>query len=137
MPGKNYIKVSSILLIIASIGAVILYPIAGLLLQYATIKTGLEMGEVFIVICVLYTVAAVLQLIAGVKGVKGCNDKSAASSLKTWGKVILVVAVLAGVVNIIRDALTMASMWESVAGVLLGLVLPALYIYGASLNEKA
>lgn len=137
MPGKGYIKFTSVLLIISAVLAVIIYPIAGLLLEYATVDTGEEMGWLFVVICLLYTVAAILQLIAGVKGVQGCDDKAAASDLKKWGEIVLVIAAIAGIVNFVSYIIGHQSVLPSILAVLLGLVFPAIYIYGASLNERA
>ena len=46
MPGKNYIKVTSILFIIGAVISIILYPVAGLLFGYATVETGESLGSV-------------------------------------------------------------------------------------------
>lgn len=136
MPGKNYIKVTSILLILSAIIAVIVYPIAGLFLSYATIDTGENLGWIIVVICLLYTIAAVLQLTAGIKGVKGCNNKKAAPDLKKWGKIVLIISLIAGVVNFINAILQQESIVIGVISILLSLAIPILYIHGASLNEE-
>ena len=137
MPGKSYIKIASVLLIISSILCFIVYTIAGILLGYATVKTELNLGWLFVVICLLYTVAAVLQMIAGVKGVKGCYLKEAAPSLKKWGKVVLAISIIAALSNLIDSVLQGDSIAVSVLSILISFVVPALYIYGTSLNEKA
>lgn len=137
MPGKGYVKVASVLLIISAVLSFIVYPVAGLMLGYATMKTGENLGWIFVVVCLLYTVAAILQLMAGVKGMKGCNIKESAGDLKKWGKVVLAISIIAAVVNVINSILKQDSLVQSIVGVLLGFVIPVLYIYGASLNEKA
>lgn len=137
MPGKGFIKVTSVLFIIGAIISVIVYTIAGLFLGYATVKTGEGMGWIFVVVCLFYTLLAVLQLIASAKGIKGCNDKNAAPDLKRWGYILIVVALISGIVNLVQTTLSGKSIAIGALSVLIGLLLPILYVYGATLNEKA
>lgn len=137
MPGKGYVKVASVLLIISAVLSFIVYPVAGLLLGYATMETGENLGWIFVVVCLLYTVAAILQLMAGVKGMKGCNTKESTGDLKKWGKVVLVISIIAAIVNAVNSILKQDSLAISIVSILLSFVIPGLYIYGASLNEKA
>ena len=137
MPGKNYIKVTSILLLISAIICIIIYPIAGLFFDYATIKTGESLGWIFVAICVLYTIVAILELIASIKGIKGCNDKSACASLKTWGTIVLVIAVISAIFNFVTAMMGGDSILSSVISFLVSLILPGLYLYGVSLNQNA
>lgn len=137
MPGKNFIKVTSILFIVSAVFSIIVYTLAGLLFGAATLDTGESAGLLFIIVCLLYTVLSVLQLIAGVKGVKGCNSKSASAGLIKWGKMLLILALLAGIINFIQSVLGGTSVFSALISVLCGLVLPGLYIHGAALNEKA
>lgn len=137
MPGKGYVKVASVLLIISAVLSFIVYPVAGLLLGYATMETGENLGWIFVVVCLLYTVAAILQLMAGVKGIKGCNIKESTGDLKKWGKVVLVISIIAAIVNTVNSILKQDSLAISIVSILLSFVIPGLYIYGASLNEKA
>lgn len=137
MPGKNYIKVTSILFIISAIIGIIVYLFAGLLFGYASVDTGEQYGWLFVAVSVLYTILSILQLVAGVKGVKGCNVKEAAADLKKWGKILLVIAVFSGIVNFVQSILNGQSVPYAILSLLLGFVLPYLYLRGASLNEDA
>lgn len=137
MPGKNYIKVASVLLVIGAVISIIIYPIAGLLLEYATVKTGESLGWLFVAVCVFYSVLAVLQLIASVKGIKCCNDKDASSGLKKWGWILLVISLISGIASFVQTVLNDGSIITSAVGILIGLILPALFIHGAALNENA
>ena len=137
MPGKNYIKVTSILFIIGAVISIILYPVAGLLFGYATVETGESLGWIFVVVCLFYFLLAVLELIACVKGLNGCNDKNAAADLKKWGKILVVIALITGIIAAIHSVLMDQSIVYGVLSLILGLLLPALYTHGAYLNEKA
>ena len=137
MPGKNYIKVTSILMLISAIIAVIVYPIAGLLLGYATVDTHENMGWLIVVICILYTIASVLQLIASVKGIKGCNIKEAADDLRKWGMVVLIIAVIVGVLNCISTIMQSGNIVTGIVSILVSMILPVLYIYGTTLNKRS
>lgn len=137
MPGKNLIKVTSILFIIGAIISIIIYPLAGLLFGYATVDTGENAGWIFVVICLFYTLLAVLQLIASVKGIKGCNNKAAAADIKKWGYILIVIALISGIVNFVNSILQGQPVITSAINIILGLLLPILYIRGASLNENA
>lgn len=137
MPGKTKIKVTSVLFIIGAIVSIITYTIAGLLFEVATVDTGEKYGMLFVAVCVLYTIFGILELIAGIKGIKGCGVKEAAPSLKKWGYVLLVIALICGIMNAIQYFLKGESILYAILGVLLSLVIPGFYIYGASQNKNA
>lgn len=137
MPGKNYIKVTSILFVIGAAISIVIYTVSGLLLGYAAADTGEKLGWIIVVMCLFYTLLSVLQFIASVKGIKGCSSKEAAPSLKRWGYLLIAITLLSGITNFAQAILNGQSVISSAVSVLFGLILPALYIYGASLNEKA
>lgn len=122
---------------IGAIVSIIVYPIAGLLFEYATVETGEKLGMIFVAICLLYTVLSILQLIACIKGVKGCNNKSAAPDLKKWGKILIIVSLVSGIASFVNSLTSGQAVVSSAIGILISLLLPILYTYGASLNEKA
>ena len=132
MPGKYFIKISSILFIISAVMSILTYSISGL----AFILVTKDMKE-NICVCALYTFFAGIQLIAGVKGIKGCERKDAALDLKKWGFIFIGISLLSGIINLIYCIFVKEGVPSAAASIAVGLILPLLYIYGASLNAKA
>ena len=137
MPGKNLIKIPSIFLLIGGIIGLIVYLIVGLLLSAATVSTNSGLGWIVVAVDVIWTILALLQVIAAIKGLTGCNKKAAAPSLKKWGIILLVVAVVAGIFNLVNAALTDSQMISVIIGIIFSFLFPILYICGAARNEKA
>lgn len=137
MPGKNFIKIPSIFMAIGGAISIIVYLILGLFLSYATVNEGENMGWLVVALAVVYTVLSLLEFIAAAKGIKGCDKKEAAEELRKWGIVLLVVSFIAGVFNFISSILQGGSIVSGLISAILGLLFPILYIYGASLNQKA
>ena len=137
MPGKNFIKVPSIFLVIGGIISIVVYLILGLIIGYGTVDTAENMGWLIVAIAFVYTIFALLQFIAAVKGIRGCDKKEAAGDLKRWGVILVIVSLVAGIMNFISSVLQGGSVVSGLVSVIIGMVFPALYLYGASLNEKA
>lgn len=137
MPGKNFIRIPSIFMAIGGVISVVVYLIFGLFISYAAIDTQENMGWLIVVVALVYTIFALLQFIAAAKGIKNCNRREAAGDLKKWGMILIIVSLIAGAVNLISSTLQGESVVSGLVSVILGMVFPILYIYGASLNEKA
>ena len=137
MPGKYFIKISSILFIISAVMSILTYSISGLPFILVTKDMQEIMGWVFICVCALYTFFAGIQLIAGVKGIKGCERKDAALDLKKWGFIFIGISLLSGIINLIYCIFVKEGVPSAAVSIAVGLILPLLYIYGASLNAKA
>ena len=128
MQSNGLLKVCSILMIIGAAIDIILSVIAlaGVgILAAAGIATGLV-----IVSTILLILACIIQMIAGVKGVKGANDPALGSKCVIWGVLVIILSVISNVLNII------AGNGFNTFSFLLGLVLPVLYIIGASKSKK-
>lgn len=138
LPGKTMIKVSSILFIISGVLALAVYLVGTLLFSAATVKTDVIAGWIVVAICVFYTIMGLLELIAGVKGIKGCNSKEAALSLKVWGIIVMIISlftnVLSGISNYIGGT---SSLPVIILGIIMSVLFPVLYIVGASKNANA
>lgn len=81
--------------------------------------------------CILCLISGVLQLIAGIKGVKHCQNPDMAHSCMIWGIVVAVFCVLGNLFYVIGGK------GFDVTSLLTGLLLPALYIYGSSAEQEA
>lgn len=81
---------------------------------------------------VLALVGSVIELVAGIIGVKNWNKLEKAATCVLWG--IIVVAVF-----VVSEIITIVAYPEgfSVISLVSGLVIPALYLVGAFQNKKA
>ncbi len=138
--GSTLLKVVSIIMIIggilSAIGSVIVAAGAGFVtavqgdpsLQAAAAEAGANMGVVtglVWVAAIFCVVSAVIEIIAGVKGKKNYANPSAAQNLMIWGIVCAVVSVIGNILFATSGA------GVQVISIVLGLVLPVLYIIGA------
>lgn len=134
MKGKTYLKVTGILLLIGGILGVLCYGLLTLVLGIALVDQGTGNGAIPVTaIVVVYVIAAIIQLVAGVMGIKGCNQSSKADGCLKIGIVVLIISVLAAIVNMAGAGFTLSGVLNG----LLGLVVPGLYIYGAKLNRDS
>lgn len=137
MPGKNFIRIPSILMIAGGAVSVVVYLVFDVLLACGTLKEGESLGWLVVALAAVYTIFALLQFIAAAKGIKGCDRKEAAEDLKKWGVILLIISIIAGLFNCYASVSQGASVVSGVISAVFSLVLPVLYLYGASLNEKA
>ena len=77
---------------------------------------------------VLTLVGGICQLIAGIKGVKHSKSSENSKNLIVWG---VIVAAFSMAMNMVNGASF------SISGLLTGVAVSALYIYGAILNSKS
>ncbi len=137
MPGKNFIRIPSILMVVGGAVSIVVYLVFGVFLTYGTLKEGESLGWLVVALAAAYTIFALMQFIAAAKGIKGCDRKEAAKDLKKWGTILLIVSIIAGAVNCYASILQGGSVISGVVSAILSLVLPVLYLYGVSLNQKS
>ena len=129
MKGKSFLKVTGILMIISAafgiIGGIVAAIGAGALA--AVLETS-AVGLVFASVLIL--VSAIFQLIAGIMGVKHCDNAEKAQSCLIMG---VLVAVLSVAGNIISNVLGSSF---NITSYITGLIIPALYIVGAVRNKS-
>ena len=132
MRGHNFLKVTGILMIIAAV----FYIIAGVFIGgLGALAAGLGAGSGltagYYLALLVTLVGGICQLIAGVKGVRHCGSGENAKKCVKWGIAVIAFSVFGAILSSINsagfDAVSFAA----------GLVVPALYVYGAVLNSRA
>ena len=131
MKGKNFLKVTGILIIIGgAISAIVgLIALIGTL-AVSSLLTGSGLLGWMIIGSVLCLISGVAELIAGIFGVSHCEKPEKAHTCILWGCIVVGLCVLGNIFNVIGGGSV------SVVSLLLGLVIPALYIYGAVQNKN-
>ena len=132
MKGHKFLKVTGILMIVAAV----FYIIAGVFIGgLGALAAGLGAGSgltaSYYLALLVTLVGGICQLIAGVKGVKHSKSSAKSKMCLTWGIVVIAFTVLGAILNTINSAKF------DVGSIVTGLVVPALYIYGAILNSRA
>lgn len=126
--GTTYLKVVGIIMIVFAAIACVVNVIAlpGVLSLAALVNAG---GMVYLSIFLTF-VGIILQFVAGIYGVKYCEKPAKADFCIKLGIAIIVLII---VNNIIGLSIGLDFKPLTIA---LGLILPVLYIYGATLNKK-
>lgn len=106
---------------------VIIGGVGALIAKFAGAST---LGFAFYLGLATTLVGGIIQLIAGINGVKHCNKPENAKKCITWGIVVIALAVISNVLEVIGGGKF------NVLSFVIGLIVPGLYIYGAFLNHK-
>ena len=129
--GQKFLKVTSILMIIggALAGVSCLLGIAGVAVL-ASLADGHAAALMLYLALALALAAAVAEFIAGLKGLKTCKTGGDAHKCVVWGAVVAGITVVSSVMNVAGGGSVDAM------SILLSLVVPGLYIYGAMQVQK-
>ncbi len=133
MEGKNFLKVTGILMIIGGAIAIItsvLSLITIITMMAVIVYAGFSPLLAWITVILAFG-GSILELIAGIMGVKYCDDPQKAKMLVGYGVIIVAICILNNIIGLIIGA------GFSVVSLLVGLVIPILYIIGASKNMKS
>lgn len=106
---------------------VIIGGVGALIAKFAGAST---LGFAFYLGLATTLVGDIIQLIAGINGVKHCNKPENAKKCITWGIIVIALAVISSVLEVIGGGKF------NVLSFVIGLIVPGLYIYGAFLNHK-
>ena len=129
--GTGFLKVTGILMIIGGAVSIILSIIAALgIAALAYISDGTVSSALLYASVILMIVSAVAELVAGIIGVANCKKPDKAGSCIVWGIIVAVLSVAGTILNSVGGGSF------SVFSLILGLVLPVLYIIGAVFNKK-
>ena len=129
--GQKFLKVTSILMIIggALAGVTCLLGIAGVAVL-ASLADGHAAALLLYLALALALAAAVVEFIAGLKGLKACKTGENADKCVILGAVIAGITILSTIINLAGGGKV------NVTSILLSLVVPGLYIYGAMQVQK-
>ena len=129
--GTGFLKVTGILMIIGGGISIIMGIIAALgVAALAYISDGTVSSALLYASVVLMLISAVAELVAGIIGVVNCKKPEKAGVCIAWGIIVAVLSVAGTVLNSVGGGTF------SVFSLILGLVLPVLYIIGAVFNKK-
>lgn len=130
--GEKLLKFSGVLFFIEGIIGVIAYGIMTLMLGVESIIEKSEAGAAVTGIAVLYLIASIVSLIAGVMGVKHANDSKSAKKCLIIGIINLVLIYAAGLWSAFGGGAT--STHFAYTG--LALIIPSMYVSGAYMNQE-
>lgn len=127
--GSKMLKVTGILMIIGGALALVIALIAVIGIAAAASLAAGALGGGIVALAVIASILALLgggiELAAGILGVKNWNQPAKAQSCIVFGAIIIALSVLSNILNL-------ASGSEfNLFSLLLGLVLPVLYLVGA------
>lgn len=139
--GRGFLKVCGILMIIGGAISIIVTGIVGIVgysagsafaseVDYAT---GAAVGIAVLIAAVIGLIGGVLELIAGIVGVKNSNKPEKATACIVWGFIVLALNVISLICAIAGGNQSAGSI---IASIICGLALPVLYLIGAFLNKK-
>lgn len=129
--GSGFLKVTGILMIIGGGISIILSIIAVLgVAALVYISDGEASSAMLYASVALMVVSAVAQLVAGIIGVVNCKKPEKAGVCIAWGVIVAVLCIAGTILN------SAGGGSFSILSLVLGLVLPILYIIGAVFNKK-
>lgn len=128
--GTGFLKVTGILMIIGGGISIIMGIIAALSVAALAYIAGGDSSALLYASVVLMLISAVAELVAGIIGVVNCKKPEKAGVCIAWGIIVAVLSVAGTILNSVGGGTF------SVFSLILGLVLPVLYIIGAVFNKK-
>ena len=129
--GTGFLKVTGILMIIGGGISIIMGIIAALgVAALAYISDGTVSSALLYASVGLMLISAVAELVAGIIGVVNCKKPEKAGVCIAWGIIVAVLSVAGTILNSVGGGSF------SAFSLILGLVLPVLYIIGAVFNKK-
>ena len=135
MQGKNFLKITGIIMIVGG-GLTILADLFAGLICTACVAAATESGgavALAIVGSIIGCAGGILELIAGIMGVKYCDDPTKANLCMVLG---IIVAVLA-LISVIMSISGSSSVLSIIISIICSIAVPVLYVIGAVLNKKS
>ena len=131
--GKNFLKVTGILMIIGgSLGLILsIIALAGSGLAAAAFGGNMVTG-LLVFASVIALLGSVLEFVAGIVGVKNNNKPEKAGTCLVWGIIVAALSVLSAILSLSGGS----NFGDVIGSLITGLVIPVLYIIGAVINKK-
>jgi hypothetical protein len=131
MDGIKFVKVTSIIMIVGgSIAAIAgIMGVLGISAMVLLMESSEGVGILYATTIMVF-VASVIQIVAGIKGLKACKTPQAAGTCVILGFIIAGLAVVALVISVI------AGNDFNFLSLVINLIVPGLYIYGALQIKK-
>ena len=129
MQGSKFLKVTGILMIVFGALALVLAIVA-----IAGISVLAALGASSNMLTISFIVAfvgAVLELVAGIIGVKNWNKLEKADTCIAWGIIVIALCIISNVLTVVGGG------DFSFVNLVTGLVIPVLYLIGGIQNKKA
>ena len=132
MNGHKFLKVTGILMIIGGALSTILGIVAVLgVAALAYIASAQTEAGMLYASTILLLISGVVELIAGIIGVINAEKPQKAKACIVWGALVAILSVASTILGVVGGS------DFSVSGLVLGLVLPAIYIIGAVKNMQS
>ena len=132
MNGHKFLKVTGILMIIGGALSAILGIVAVLgVAALAYIATAQTEAGMLYASTILLLISGVVELIAGIIGVINAEKPQKAKACIVWGALVAILSVAGTILGVVGGS------DFSVSGLVLGLVLPVIYIIGAVKNMQS
>lgn len=132
MNGHKFLKVTGILMIIGGALSAILGIVAVLgVAALAYIASAQTEAGMLYASTILLLISGVVELIAGIIGVINAEKPQKAKACIVWGALVAILSVAGTILGVVGGG------DFSVSGLVLGLVLPVIYIIGAVKNMQS
>ena len=126
--GSGFLKVTGILMIIFGAIALLISLIA---MVGISALSAVGVNSTLLWVAGIFSVAsATFEMVAGIIGVKNCKNPAKANTCMAWGIVVAGMCLLGQILNVAGGS------DFNVVSLLIGLVLPVLYIIGAAKNKQ-
>ena len=130
--GRSLLKITSVLMLIFGVLGILLYALGlAAMIGVTYVTSGIFSGSKDLIGMALLLAAALAELIAGILGSKVAKKpRKAGKGLIVWG-VLTLLLTLAGTLFIALRT-SSAPIWELALGLVLGLVVPVVYLIAAA-----
>lgn len=140
--GSGFLKVCGILMIIGGALTIVISGILGIsgyvvgneMVNSGELQAGQTIGTVVLVSAILSLIGGILELIAGIVGVKNNNKPEKATLCLVWGIIVLVLNLISLIFSLSGGSSGVGSI---IVSVIFSLALPVLFIIGAVQNKKS